>query len=157
MSRLRNFLMFQRAAWRALFRRRVRLVELPMAYEGPPHPSMQCRCYDGMPAGAHGDHRPGCPWVTAMCVPCGGTGWCEHCGGDGTAPNQGRGAMIFQRPCGCEVVAGLCCPHYIRSGCQDAACGVHDPPRTAWIYCGRCQRRGECPIPTCTNHASAPR
>lgn len=28
---------------------------------------------------------------------------------------------------------------------------------TAWVFCGGCQRRGECQIPTCTNHKDAPR
>lgn len=26
-----------------------------------------------------------------------------------------------------------------------------------WIWCGGCQKRGECPIVTCTNHRGAPR
>lgn len=125
--RLGQFFMFQRAAFRALFRRRrrVRLVDLPYAAElhGPPHPSTLCRCYDGQPAGALSDHQIDCSWLAAMCKPCGGTGWCEHCGGDGTAPESRPSADL--------------------------------PP--SWVWCGGCQRPGECQIVTCTNHRSVPR
>lgn len=41
---------------------------------------------------------------------------------------------------------------------REMAVGIllrHGP--TAWVFCGGCQRRGECPIPTCTNHKDAPR
>lgn len=85
MRRLRNFAMFQRAAWRALFRRPGRPVEIPppdLAVVG--HPSQLCRCTEG-PPGLFDDHRPDCQWLAAMCRACGGTGWCERCGGDGTA------------------------------------------------------------------------
>lgn len=87
--RFRNFMMFQRAAFRALFRRRTRLLELPYAFELPP--PVMCRCYEPHVSQnllwlAHADHEPGCPWAEAMCKVCGGTGWCEHCGGDGTEP-----------------------------------------------------------------------
>lgn len=94
MRRFRHFFMFQRAAWRALFRIRVRLLELPMAMDGPPHPSTHCRCYGGQPAGTFADHLPGCAWLAAMCKPCGGTGWCEHCGGDGTSPRAALGTDL---------------------------------------------------------------
>lgn len=86
MSRLSRFWIYQRAAWRALFRRRVRTIDLPMAMDGPPHPSVLCRCNDGAPADALADHMQGCEWLAMMCKSCGGTGWCERCGGDGTAP-----------------------------------------------------------------------
>ncbi len=85
---LRAFAMFQRSAWRALFRRRSPVVELPAAPEGPSHPSQLCRCLDGRPASIMSDHDGDCPWLAAMCRTCSGTGYCSACGGDGTNANE---------------------------------------------------------------------
>jgi len=97
MRRFRNFWMFQRAAWRSLFRRRrVRLIDLPSADESAMvHPSELCKCFadedtDQIATVANPGHRSDCQWLAAMCIPCGGTGWCEHCGGDGTKPPPGQ-------------------------------------------------------------------
>lgn len=83
--------MFQRSAWRALFRRRRQLVELPAPEPDKiTHPAQLCRCFFGPADPSHDvlkDHDPGCLWVAAMCEGCAGTGWCVKCGGDGTRPD----------------------------------------------------------------------
>jgi hypothetical protein len=96
--RVRHFLMFQRAAFQALFRRRDNRPDpWPDISDYPAHPSTLCRCFDGVvddpPALAHADHKPGCLWVAAMCKECHGTGWCIHCAGDGTDPEVADQAM----------------------------------------------------------------
>lgn len=49
------FFMFLRAAFRALFRRRVRRGAVPTLLEsdGPLHPSQLCRCFDRLADAAH--------------------------------------------------------------------------------------------------------
>lgn len=95
---LRSFFMFQRAAFRALFRRAPKepLGLLP-AGEGEPHPSKLCRCV-GIATDAHTiahvDHRPDCPWFKVMCRTCQGDGSCPDCGGDGIDPARERAENV---------------------------------------------------------------
>lgn len=100
MSRLRLFVMHQRVAWRALFRRRHPAV---LDLESPEnakvtHPEQLCRCASGQPADVLADHDPGCRWVPAMCESCAGTGWCIGCGGDGTRPDWDPEKTPAERP-----------------------------------------------------------
>ena len=95
MNRLRHFVMFQRAAIRALFRRAPKAIEVFMDFGAAPavisHPAQLCRCFGQRLADPAydvlADHNPGCLWVAAMCEGCAGTGWCVKCGGDGTRPD----------------------------------------------------------------------
>lgn len=52
------------------------------------HPCLLCRCPGQNPErpDPNIDHDPECPWLLAMCLDCGGTGWCSRCGGDGCDP-----------------------------------------------------------------------
>lgn len=86
MNRMRHFIMFQRAAWRALFRRRGEPIQIPAPDPNEvTHPSQLCRCF-GRPATMHDaleEHKPDCPWLAVMCTSCNGIGRCSMCGGDG--------------------------------------------------------------------------
>lgn len=84
MGRLSSFVMFQRAAFRALFRPSVERRTIDLAAESS-HPIYLCRCRDGAPDlhGPHGDHRDDCEWLKRRCPFCLGQG---TCGGDGCAP-----------------------------------------------------------------------
>lgn len=92
MSRWSRFAMFQRAAWRQLFRRRSKarlLAESDALANALGHPSSLCKCGPhGTPHMhlAHSDHQPGCAWMAAACKTCGGDGCCTGCGGDGVEP-----------------------------------------------------------------------
>lgn len=99
MSRLRLFLVHQRAAWRALFRRRHAAFVAPDLDPAEiTHPEQLCRCAGGHPADVLADHDPGCHWVPAMCEGCAGTGWCIGCGGDGTRPDWDPEKTPAERP-----------------------------------------------------------
>lgn len=101
MDRFRRFFMFQRSAWRTLFRRRTKLLWSPAEISGPAHPSMLCRCFDRPADASHdvlADHDRGCQWAAAMCEACAGTGWCVRCGGGGTRPDWDPDKTAPQRP-----------------------------------------------------------
>lgn len=108
MSRLRLFLIHQRASWRALFRWHQRVWvssdDLDVLDDADrdriSHPSQFCRCFVGSatPHDVLADHEPGCRWVAAMCERCAGTGWCIGCGGDGTRPDWDPEKTPAERP-----------------------------------------------------------
>lgn len=107
MDRVRKFLMFQRAAFRSLLRRRRTTDADFVVPAGPPHPAKLCRCFG--PDGGDpvhdvlADHDRGCPWVAAMCEACAGTGWCVRCGGDGIRPDWDPDKTAPQRPSALRV------------------------------------------------------
>lgn len=97
MNRFQSFWWYQVRSWRRLFAIRRKTVVLHAPIESS-HPSSLCLCLGFAPnhqAAINIDHQPECPWLSAMCKSCGGTGWCHHCSGDGCEPRGQQAVPIL--------------------------------------------------------------